>query len=232
MILISKVLNSKKKSNLKQLISQDIIRESKKNLYLPISLLIISIIILFLNGSRASLTSFLIFSLYILYYLFSRLNPIKFIYVSLLSLSLVVLSLTFFSINYDFLLSNRNLELISEGHSSSLEGRSHLYELGIKDIYNNPITGNYVERNYYRDSGTYIHNFLGLIQDFGIPSFLSYLFLIFYSVKCFRSLGRSQDCNSITYNGILIVSIIQVVFFRYPINFYPIFIIFGMNLRS
>jgi hypothetical protein len=238
-LLIAKVMSGSSMIHFQQLSLNTSIGSSKQKSIMPIILLIVSILILFLNGSRASLLSFLIFAIYILYYLFKRLNPGKLFFITLVSSLMLFIVFAYshdfliHNVSYDSLFSNRSLEIASEGRSTSGEGRAELYRLGIQDIFHNPITGNYIERNLYRGQGTYIHNFLSLIQDFGIFTFLSYLCLIIYGIKaCLTASSRVQPCNSIAINGILIISIVQVLFFREAMGFYPLFINFGMALRT
>ena len=234
-MLASKIIAPKNKLKSKELV---ISKKQDKITLLSALLLIISSIILFINASRASLFSFLIFSFYFLCCSLRQLSTKGRVISSLLGLLLTCLLVTGLNnsllpdINYEVFLSNRNFELIVEGRSDSGEMRDHLYELSIQDISNHPITGSYVSRNLYRGVGTYVHNIVALIQDFGIFSFLSYLCLIFYCIKVFLAQwGKSQDFNSIVYQGILIFSILQILFFRDPLGFYIIFINFGMTLR-
>lgn len=199
---------------------------------------ITSIIFLFFNSSRASFYSFLVVSFYIYYCSYSRIKANRlytFILILIASvIFLLVLNNTSFLSNIDlsFLASNRILEFLKTNDSTSLSGRNDLYTIGIQDILYNPIFGNYINRVLERGEGSYIHNILGILQDFGIPAFISFLYLIMYCMRYFmHSWKFTNDYRTMLLNSIFIFSIVQLIFFRYPLGFYVIFVAFGLALK-
>jgi hypothetical protein len=204
-------------------------------------------IILFLNSSRASFYSFLILTLYLIYVFYVSYVSNKYVKQNILKLLILVLGmgLTIYmylllfhseltsALTWDSLLTNRNLELLMNGNSSSLEGRDEFSAEGFQDIINNPVFGSYIRRVIDRGPGTYMHNFMEILQDFGIPAFASLLGLILYCIGYFLKSYRQhqQDYETIVFNGLLIYSIVQLLFFRDPLGFYAIHINFGIVVR-
>jgi hypothetical protein len=130
------------------------------------------------------------------------------------------------------LLLNRNLELLTDGNSSSLEGRDSYSIEGFQDIANNPVFGSYIRRVIDRGPGTYMHNIMEMMQDFGIPAFASFLGLISYCIGHFlKSYRQQQDYETTVFNSLLIFSIVQLLFFRNPLGFYAIYVNFGIIIR-
>jgi hypothetical protein len=208
---------------------------------------IASNIILFLNSSRASFYSFLILTFYLTYVFYVSYISNKYVKRNILKVSILILGiglityiylLSFYSelipaLAWDNLLTNRNFELLTNGNSSSLEGRDEFSVEGFQDIANNPVFGSYIRRVIDRGPGTYMHNFMEILQDFGIPAFASLLGLILYCIGYFLKSYRQhqQDYETVIFNGLLIYSIVQLLFFRDPLGFYAIYINFGIVIR-
>jgi hypothetical protein len=208
--------------------------------------LVASNIVLFLNSSRASFYSFMLLTLYIIYVFYISFISNKYIkrnIPKLLLLMLVTGLIAYLyllshgelmsSLTWDSLLSNRNFELFTEKNSSSLDDRHELSALGFQDIINNPVFGSYISRVKQRGPGTYIHNIMDIMQDFGIPAFASFVGLISYCIghllKSFRH--QQQDYETMVFNTLLIYSIVQLLYFRNALGFYAIYINFGIMMR-
>jgi hypothetical protein len=249
-------LDRTKKMTVKNIKQQLVIKNIKqqRNGQLSVSIIcwmlmtwIASNIILFLNSSRASFYSFLILTFYMIYVFYISYISNKYVKQNILKLLIIILIagwiiylylLLFHSelisnLAWDTLLTNRNLELLTSGNSSSLEGRDEYSAEGFQDIVNNPVFGSYIRRVIDRGPGTYMHNFMEIIQDFGIPAFASFLGLILYCIGHFLKSYKQQqqDYETIIFNGLLIYSIVQLLFFRNPLGFYAIYINFGIVIR-
>ncbi|MBK1990762.1 hypothetical protein A0J48_025170 [Sphaerospermopsis aphanizomenoides BCCUSP55] len=150
---------------------------------------------------------------------------------------LIFIALTSYFISWDvivdLLYGNRNVTSLVDGDDGSLNERAYLYELGLQEVLTNLFFGNYTEIMKSRGSGNYIHNILGILQYFGLSSFLGYLSLIIFCIKRFFTSWRSiRNFENIIFNNIFVFSIFQIILFRFPLGFYPIFICFGMELNS
>ncbi|MDJ0696058.1 hypothetical protein [Mastigocoleus sp. MO_188.B34] len=199
---------------------------------------ITSIIFLFLNSSRASFYSSLPVFFYINYCFFSRIKAKRiYMFISILIVSIIISLLLFNTsflsyIDFSFLIYNRNLEFITTNNSTSLAGRKNVFIIGFQDIMYSPIIGNYVDRMIDRGKGSYIHNIFGMLQDFGMPAFLSYLCLIIYCMRYFLHSWKSTNYYmNMLFNSIFIFSIVELFVFRYPLGFYLIFVVFGLVLK-
>ena len=136
------------------------------------------------------------------------------------------------NLTWDTVLLNRNLELLTEDKSSSLEDRGSFNIDGFQDILNNPVFGSYIQRVTNRGPGTYMHNIMEMMQDFGIPAFASFLGLISYCIGYFlKSYRHTKDYETMVFNTLLIFAIVQLLFFRNPLGFYAIYINFGIVIR-
>ena len=206
---------------------------------------IASNVILFLNSSRASFYSFLILTFYLIHVLYISYLSNHYIRSNIVKLLLLVLGMGLIvflylllhgelmaNLTWDTVLLNRNLELLTEDKSSSLEDRGSFNVDGFQDILNNPVFGSYIHRVTNRGPGTYMHNIMEIMQDFGIPAFASFLGLISSCMGYFlKSYKHSQDYETMVFNTLLIFALIQLLFFRNPLGFYAIYINFGIVIR-
>jgi hypothetical protein len=213
------------------------IRQVYLNTLILLALILFTNVILFLNGSRASLISFLLPTLFIGHVLFFHLrHQISCVLIFVSSLLFMIAGFTslynpqFMSgISWDVLLTNRNLELISSSESTSLEGRNSLHDLGLQDLMKNPILGNYIQRVDERGSGTYMHNILSLAQDFGLPAFMFFLYLMACCTIFFLHQWRWEyNYEKHVFDSLFVFSMIQLIFFRNFTSFYIIYIVFGI----
>ena len=212
-------------------------RQVHSNTFILLAVVIFSNVILFLNGSRASFFSFLLTTCFIgytlIFYVRSQTSWLLF-FVPVLALLIAGLTSIYnpqFTMegNWDILLSNRNLELVSNNDSVSLEGRNSFYNLGLQDLIKNPTFGNYIGRVADRGTGTYIHNILSLAQDFGFPALAIFSWLIAYcSIFFSHQWIAKYDYEKHVFDSLLIFSAIQLIFFRNFTGFYTIYIIFGI----
>lgn len=190
----------------------------------------LSIIVSFLNGSRSSLISLLVvFMLAIVNVLSSSTQKI----ITLSAISIIFCIISLFSANIDIdaslILENRNLEMISSGKSSSLDLRNEFQASGMSEILENPLTGNYTNINRYTENdGNYIHNILGIWHYFGIIPFVTYILAAFECLKIFfRTVKLRSMSEIISYGGILTFSLVSILFFRIPLAFTNMFVVFG-----
>jgi hypothetical protein len=218
-------------------LEKKIIRQVHSNTFILLALILFANIILFLNGSRASLISFLLSTLFIGHMLFFHFqHQTSWILFFVPSLFLVIVGFTsiynpqFMSgISWDVLLTNRSFELVSSSESTSLEGRNSLHDSGFQDIMRSPIFGNYIERVTDRGPGTYMHNILSLVQDFGFPAFIVFLCLMAYCTIFFLRQWRWEyNYEKHVFNSLFVFSVTQLTFFRNFTNFYIIYIVFGI----
>jgi hypothetical protein len=195
--------------------------------------MLISSIFCFLNGSRASFFSLIAVFFLVINILFSSSQKmIATGAVIILGIAIFLIpNNSFLNIDMSAVLENRNLELVSNGgESSSLEDRDKIKNEGVMSILQNPFLGSYTEMNRFaQGGGNYIHSILGLWHYFGVIPFVSYTLVM---VECsmtfigaFKLLSLSE---LIFYGGSLFFCTISVLFFRMPISFFSMFIVFGI----
>ena len=217
---------------LSQLVGQND-RINKSESLICLIFMLISSIFCFLNGSRASFFSLAVVFLLIINIVFSNLQ--KMIVIG----TIIILGITVFLIpNNSFLnidmsavLENRNLELVSQGgESSSLEDRDKIKSEGISSILKNPFLGSYTELNSSaQGGGNYIHSVLGLWHYFGVIPFVSYTLVMVECLMTFIGAFKLLSLSElIFYGGSLFFCMLSVLFFRMPIAFFSMFIVFGI----
>jgi hypothetical protein len=213
----------------------------KPSLLLFVVVVILSSAALFLNGSRASLVAFLMVVPYLIYIFISAMSKKSKLGV------LIVFAITFLLIAFlriiapDFLenvfsldiSSSRNAELLS-GNSGSADTRIDVLQKGLENISDSFLLGTYIERSLNFGRGSYIHNIIAVLQDFGILPFLSYLVLIalsFKEAKYEKILSLRYPSLLPIHFSVLVFNCIQVVLFRYAPGYLFMFFSFGMSLN-
>lgn len=148
---------------------------SYNRLLMKITIMIFSIVVLFMNTARSELIFFVLSIL-----MLNIINYRKDYY----SIAIIFIMITLIVTNFDYILSkishNRVFELLDIKKSTSYEGRE---EFGLKAwqvIQNHPILGDY---GYYIDAGGlggYAHNILSAWAEFGIVGFLIFIGISLY----------------------------------------------------
>lgn len=206
---------------------------SKLKILLCLIIIILSASGSFLNGSRASFVSLATVLFLIIIRIISFNLKKTIVYGSILFLCFTVSFSNIanhFGINTEVILENRNLEMLMEGKSSSLDERTEIQEEGIAEIWRNPLIGNYTAINLStQEFGNYIHNALGTWQYFGLIPFVTYVLAIFECLNIFFKRVRFGSISeNIAYGGSLMFCLISILFFRMPISFFCMFIVFGL----
>ena len=150
-----------------------------KNTSLRLLIFLISILILFIIGSRAALFIY-IFVCFL--YFFKNISYFKLIWVfSILFISLIV----FINYNEIDIENNRMFSVLNNlENDPSQIAREELNEFGVKDISNNIFLGNYANQYYTLNNlGSYMHNIISYYRQFGLVVFILIIFLLIYVTK-------------------------------------------------
>lgn len=158
-------------------------------------LVIVSLVILFVIGSRSSMFIFLVVLLFMMF----KENNIKqnmFILISLISFANYTIS--YLDIDIE---NNRMFVLVSSDKVDiSKQERSNMLSIGIEDIKNNPIIGNYGGQFYYeKNYGNYIHNILSFYRQYGLIVFIGLIIIFFYILRHYYFWMRNDYDNSLNY---------------------------------
>lgn len=189
---------------------------------------VVVIFSLYLNGSRTSFVIFVFTSVLLFFYLNAKLN-LKFIVFLLISVYVFVLFSFYFSnfnINYSEFADSRMLSILfSRTEDGSLIARGQIKYFGFQRIKDNffqgDLGGQIIHPYGGSPLGSYIHNFLSYLAQFGFGVFIiyfsSWLLLLFYMLK--YSDGSVKFALSIVMFAILSVlfsrAFVHTIFFAY-----------------
>ncbi len=185
----------------------------------------LSLPVLFLLNSRASLACFILS--YLALVIFCKKKAELFVFlVPVLIVSVFVL----YTYQFDDMYSR--MLMVNLSSDNSLNDRSLLLIGGIEDILSNPILGNFggqIEKSV--DSGgirwgAYIHNLLSYWRQFSIAGFILFVFCCLAVV---RSVFLEKESNSNSEKAFIMISVysvLMVIFFR-SYTYHYIFILFA-----
>jgi hypothetical protein len=153
-------------------------------------------VVLFITGSRANFIGYLMVLPVALSFTLRRSTQIVFYCVIVLGAAIAFSLLG----GWEMLAGSRYIRLLSISEDPSWIARQDFLFMGINDIMQNPVFGNYDEQFEYRGTiGPYIHNWLSVWQAFGIIPFLLYTSLVFIGIyqaaRTFWLSGRSAACQ-------------------------------------
>ncbi|WP_026879216.1 hypothetical protein WMO13_00625 [Ignatzschineria larvae DSM 13226] len=157
---------------------------------------IMSLFILFILGSRTELVGFFFASFLLLFIKFKKkgLKLFLFSFVLLLPILLVLYELI---ISYG--INSRIFELFNLSNSTSWLARQKLQEIGIAQIIESPITGEFAGHIITTGTaGGYIHNILSAWAGFGVFVFTIYaLSIIIPLLTCLKLIIKGNSSNKV-----------------------------------
>jgi len=184
-------------------------------LYLGDTFAILSLLILTFLESKYVKIFFIFVSLLVLYTIYSRTSLylyfiVAFIYIKKefnLKTKLIVFTIFILFmitiINYfDFnkLENTRMLSFLFSGHDASLNGRLEQINSGLNGLFNNFIIGDYGGQYFNSHSfGSYMHNILSYIRQFGIISIVLFLFLFYKIIKLYILFTKNYFDSNVEY---------------------------------
>ncbi|WP_448871384.1 O-antigen ligase family protein [Desulfobulbus propionicus] len=159
----------------------------------------ITVILLFLNGSRSE---FILFICSFLFFLITKqsINIKKFCFLFILLIALVQMIYLFFNYIIDFFPNIRMVQIFDIINSTSGQKRLELLNNALDEISKNPIFGNY--GSYVTDdqgTGFHSHNLLSAWVNLGLMGFILYVssvfLMLFGSINKLRREPSSSDAQ-------------------------------------
>lgn len=187
--------------------------ESKNSYFILFFLL--TLFILFKNGSRTSFYAFLI-SLFLSAMLIYRTRAILLFFFSSLFLAAIII---FFKVDVPLLTESRILMVLGTEQSSSIGAREQLHLLGLSRIFDNLILGDMLGQINHPIAvspfGSYMHSVFSHYSQFGVVPFLLYVasWLMVY-VLFFIRLFHFSSREKLMILSILLYSSISLTFSR------------------
>lgn len=182
----------------------------------------VSVILLFLYPSR---TSFYIFLISIVFPFIVLSNPKK-IGLIILGAILVFILANYFQDSIE--LRNSRIFSISLENNTSLESREAIFNNNKNIIMENLVIGDFMsDVRIARTGGHQIHNYLSLLQDFGLVIFIPFLFYVFKSIyACYKIINQKNlESQDLAMVSLLVFSLIISILSRS--HLYPyIFVVF------
>jgi len=204
--------------------------ENKKFYFIII--FIVTLFILFKNGSRTSFYAFTI-SLFLSAILIYRSKALL-----LFAFSSALIFITIYSLNIDMslLTESRVFMLISSESSSSLGVREELHQYGLERIINSPLLGDMLGQINHPIAvspfGSYMHNILSHYSQFGVVPFSLYVISWgFIYVAFFERLSSFSNKEKLVILSIIFYSSVSLTFSRAFVHtIYEAFWIFTLLL--
>lgn len=182
----------------------------------------VSVILLFLYPSRTSFYIF-IFSIVLPFIILPNSRKIAFI---ILGVILIFILTNYFQDSFEF--RNSRIFSISLENNTSLEAREIIFNNNKNIILENLVIGDFMsDVRIARGGGYQIHNFLSLLQDFGLIIFIPFLFYLFKSIYASYKIINQKNLESqdLAMVSLLIFSLIISILSRS--HLYPyIFVVF------
>lgn len=199
-------------------------KQKRLKMIFQLSLTFLILFFLFVGGSRTTFILFLLSCLLVF--------GVKIKYIFISGVTLVVLindQFIEFISNIDSLKEYRIIKLLSYKEDISYIARNRLFDSGLNDILENPLSGKFggqltssITDETGRRWGAYIHNILSYYRQFGLIPFVFLINLLVYSsVKLFNADKK--------FIPILLFLLISILFSR-SYSFPFIFIIFGITI--
>ncbi|SEM10960.1 hypothetical protein [Acinetobacter sp. DSM 11652] len=153
---------------------------------LKFGLFFLGILSLLYIGSRSSLIFYLMsFFLFFICGLFGLKIKVASVFSSLILFLSLIIFLTSLTKNYIFdYFADTRIGYTFTSSSGGDGARDDFFNSGLERIYANPLTGNIYSRLHEDEGGgNYIHNFLFLLDDYGVFVFLPFIFLVVWTLK-------------------------------------------------
>lgn len=186
-------------------------------------IIFISIIGLFTLMSRASLAVFILTVLF--YFVYSRKFKINFLYFLFIGLIITIYLFTYS--NFEELVNHRMFKYLNFGEDQSANERIIIFIEGLNSIKNNWFIGDYgQEVIYFGKLGTYIHNFLQLLRQFGIIPFIIFSFFCFILINNAYKIIKTTKIYDADYLFLLLLtvfSLLELIFARSLNSGHPYF---------
>lgn len=141
-------------------------------------ILFLSIICLYLIGSRSSLLSFIIVTPFIIL----KNNNVSLKLITIATGAVLLIVLLFSTLNFN---DNRMFKFLLSGEDHSIYLRKKIFLENFDSLKNNWFLGDYGGQIVHGGIGMYIHNYLSLWRQFGFTPFLLFLILLFPFFKWF-----------------------------------------------
>ncbi|WP_338881938.1 O-antigen ligase family protein [Clostridium perfringens] len=180
-------------------------------------IVLISLITLYLIGSRSAFFLFII--LVIVKFIFEKLTRKKCIEIGSILIIISIIScyilIPVYQGKKSNLINNRVFTLVfNTDDDHSLNSREELNEVGIRVIKENPLLGNlFYEIEEYKITGRYIHNVLGYWAEFGFFVFIIiFINILIKLIKALKNYLRGKDTSYI--NSLIIIFCLSALFSR------------------
>lgn len=196
-----------------------------ENKFWQIIIFFLGLISLFYINSRATVAGYIISFASIVLFKYGKKFTLKFI----ISLFIILLSIYIFFIDKIQSFNNRFILLIfNKEKDTSFMEREHYYELGLNRIRNYYIEGDYKGQLAYGEFGSYIHNGLSFISQFGILNFLLLISLFIIGIVNLKTKWEKKAENYFLIS--LYFYVVLMLFTAKSFNFNEIYLLLGAIL--